>query len=100
MSKRALRRHHYRRLKRTLLRRMTAAWGHEWLEQPRHLGMWVATRPRCSRPWCCGNPRGMGSRTRQEYKAELKQREGIAEWEQANPPSLPRPSRRYRDWWS
>ena len=67
--KRALRRHHYRRLKR---KRKRFWYGADFAPMgPRHLGMAVTTPKVCS-CWMCGNPRRyFREKTLQEKKADL-----------------------------
>ena len=67
--RRALRRHHYRRLKRKRERFWYGTYSAPM--GPRHLGMAVATPKVCS-CWMCGNPRRyFREKTLQERKADL-----------------------------
>lgn len=77
--KRALRRHHYRRVKRSIVRRMKAKWAYPFDLKPLHACIFANTRPICS-CICCGNPRrNNGDKTRQEVAARLRYEEGLDE---------------------
>jgi len=69
-SMRAIRRHHYERLKRKRIR--DNYWYHGTLSE-RWLGIAINTPTPCS-CWMCGNPRKyFKQKTRQEIKHELSQ---------------------------
>ncbi len=92
--KRALRRHHYRRLKRKRERFWYGTYSAPM--GPRHLGMAIATPKVCS-CWMCGNPRRyFREKTLQERKADLALRGREYESDVANVQPAPRSRRATR----
>jgi len=73
MSKRALRRHHYQRLKKKVLSHSALWWREE--KDIRVIGLLTNTPKICSKPGCCGNPRILYGSTKQEKLHQLKFKE-------------------------
>lgn len=68
-NKRAIRRHHYRRLK----KKRKYNWGHDdihWPMEDSLMGFAANTPKPCSKTWCCGNPRELYGKPVSEIKDE------------------------------